>query len=107
MGGVRRADAELLQKIGEGDGPQDAVEDEAHGAVFRVGDHVDDGARETRVTHGRHCDQQLSSQRGHRFADNHVTPPFLAQAIYFRDVSPYRECPFSLAPFYIGLYGRI
>ena len=56
----RRDHVELHQQVGEADVRRRLVDDDAHGAVGRVGADIDHAARETIVAHGRHRDQHLA-----------------------------------------------
>jgi len=53
---------ELLQQIREGDGADQAIDDQAHGAFLVVGADVDHGSCKARIGHARHGDQQLAGE---------------------------------------------
>jgi cobalamin biosynthesis protein CobT len=53
-------DIQLIQQLAETDIWRAMIDDDAHGAVGGMRAHIDDGARETRVSHRRHRDQQLA-----------------------------------------------
>jgi hypothetical protein len=54
-----RADIELLQQFGEGEGADPAIDHQAHRTGRAVGAHIDHRARETGIAHLRHGDQKL------------------------------------------------
>ena len=57
---LRRHDVELLQELGEADIGCALVDDDAHGAVGRMGAEINHRARKARIAHGRHGDEQLA-----------------------------------------------
>src|SRR3546814_19640350 len=63
LGGHRqRPDAELRQKVEEGDGADQAVDHQPHGAVGMMGAAVDDGAGEAGIAHAGHGDEKLAGE---------------------------------------------
>jgi len=66
----RRLDPELAQELGQAQLLDELVNDNAERALLVVGAHEDDRALEARILHLRHCDKQLTGQRGH------PNPPF-------------------------------
>ena len=59
---LRVVNAQLLEKIIEGQRFEDAIDDEAHRAFGAVGAQVDDGLGEARIAHARHGDEQVADQ---------------------------------------------
>src|SRR5690242_14815428 len=60
--GLTAGDAELGEKIGEGEGADKAVYHQPHGALGIVSADINDAARKARIAHGRHGDQKLAEQ---------------------------------------------
>ena len=68
--------AELDEQIGEAHLLR-LVDDQAHGALFAVGAHIDDGAREAVVLHAGHGDEELIVKKA-----AHRLPQFSPQKVH-------------------------
>ena len=63
LDGVGRArNAKLLKQFGECDAVNHPIDHQPHRTVFIVRTDIDNTLRKARITHARHCDQQLPTK---------------------------------------------